>query len=364
MNSDPMQNILFEEVKNNRTPSVQYVLFRKDTILKRFCIGFSDISKRNVVEENASYKLYSITKTFTALAILRLAEQNILELDQPARIYLPEFPYKSNITVRQLLTHTSGIPNPMPLNWIHAESEHKSFDRDQFFKKIFAIKNKARSKPNEKYAYSNLGYILLGQIIEKVTGDTYERYVTGNIIRRLGLNASDLGFELDDFNLLVKGYQKTISFSNMLLGFLLDKSKFMGQTEGKWKPFKNFYVNGVSYGGLIGTSDALVKYGQELLLSNNRLISESSLAALFTENKTNDARNTGMCLSWYTGQLSGYQYFTHAGGGGGYYCEIRIYPGQGIGSAVFFNRTGFSDERYLDKVDKFYFESKGNHNLK
>ena len=67
-----------------------------------------------------------------------------------------------------------------------------------------------------------------------------------------------------------------------------------------------------------------------------------------------------MCLSWFTGELNGNKYFTHAGGGGGYYCEIRIYPDQGLGSVVFFNRTGFSDERYLDKVDKLYFESHEN----
>ena len=360
MNSDPMQNILFEEVKNNRAPSVQYALFNKDTILKRFCFGFSDVKNKKVADETASYKLYSITKTFTALAILQLAEQGRLELDQPARIYLPEIPYKTNITIRQLLTHSSGIPNPMPLSWIHAESEHQSFDRDQFFKKIFAIKNKTKSRPNEKYAYSNLGYILLGQIIEKVTGTSYERYVSDNIIRRIGLNESDLGFELSDINLLAKGYHKTVSFSNLLLGLLIDKSKFMGQTEGKWKPFKNFYVNGVSYGGLIGTPDALIKYIQELLILNNRLLSESSRVMLFTENMTNDNKKTGMCLSWFTGQSDGYKYYTHAGGGGGYYCEMRIYPDQGIGSVVFFNRTGFSDERYLDKVDKLYFESHGN----
>jgi D-alanyl-D-alanine carboxypeptidase len=360
MNFDPVENLLSEEVKNNRTPSVQYVLFNKDTILKRLCFGFSDIKNKKVVDETTSYKLYSITKTFTALAILQLAEQNKLNLDQPARIYLPEMPYKTDITIRQLLTHSSGVPNPMPLSWIHAESEHQSFDRDQFFKKIFAIKDKTKSQPNEKYAYSNLGYILLGQIIEKITGASYEMYVSDNIIRRIDLNATEMGFELSDVKLLAKGYHKTVSFSSLLLGFLFDKSKFMGKTEGKWKPFKDFYVNGVSYGGLTGTPDALIKYIRELMILNNRLLAENARVMLFTENITNDKKKTGMCLSWFTGQLDGNKYFTHAGGGGGYYCEMRIYPDQGIGSVVFFNRTGFSDERYLDKVDKYYFESQRN----
>ena len=79
---------------------------------------------------------------------------------------------------------------------------------------------------------------------------------------------------------------------------------------------------------------------------------------LFTENLTNKGRSTGMCLSWFKGELNGQKFFTHAGGGGGYYCEIRIYPETGIGSVVFLNRTGLFDQRFLDKVDIFYLKSR------
>jgi hypothetical protein len=78
---------------------------------------------------------------------------------------------------------------------------------------------------------------------------------------------------------------------------------------------------------------------------------------LFQENKTNKNKNTGMCMSWFSGELNSVKYFAHAGGGGGYYCEIRIYPHIKMGSVIFFNRTGMSDERYLDKVDRFYINA-------
>jgi len=64
-------------------------------------------------------------------------------------------------------------------------------------------------------------------------------------------------------------------------------------------------------------------------------------------------KKTGMCLAWFSGELDGNRCFAHAGGGGGYYCEIRIYPDIKKGSAIFFNRTGMSDERFLDKTDRF-----------
>jgi D-alanyl-D-alanine carboxypeptidase len=60
-----------------------------------------------------------------------------------------------------------------------------------------------------------------------------------------------------------------------------------------------------------------------------------------------------MCLSWHSGKLNGQRYYTHAGGGGGFYFEIRIYPELGLGSVVMFNRTGMSDIRFLDKTDSY-----------
>ena len=128
----------------------------------------------------------------------------------------------------------------------------------------------------------------------------------------------------------------------------------MAKAEDKWKPFNDYYVNGTSYGGLIGTSDALVKYIQELLQPDYKLITGYYKELLLTENFTSTNKGTGMCLSWFSGKLHGKQYFTHAGGGGGYYCEIRIYPSLGIGSVIAFNRTGMKDERFLDSIDSYF----------
>jgi D-alanyl-D-alanine carboxypeptidase len=349
-----IDNILIKQVKDNKTPSVQYVIFNKDSVIHRFKFGFSDIKNKQKTKENTTYNAYSVTKTFTAVSILQLAEQKKLDIDQPAKKYLPQFPYSSDITIRQLMTHSAGIPNPIPLSWIHVKDEHKLFDRNHFFSKIFIKNNKTKSKPNQKYSYSNLGYVLLGQLIEKVSGLSYEDYIRTNILQPLDIKPNELDFIIADSNLHSKGYHKKYSFSNVILGLLIDKSKYVGATEGKWNSFKDNYVNGVSYGGLIGTPNSFVKYIQELLKPNCKLITDDSKKMLFTENCTSNNKTSGMCLSWFCGQLNGKQYFAHAGGGGGYYCEIRIYPDLGIGSVIMFNRTGLSDERYLDKLDKYY----------
>jgi CubicO group peptidase (beta-lactamase class C family) len=346
-NMTDVKQILTNEIESDKSPSVQYYFFDKDSIIESFQWGFADVAKQKAVNENTTYNAFSVTKTFTALAILQLIESGKIDLNQRIVHYLSDFPYGEDVTVKQILNHTAGIPNPIPLDWIHLDSEYQSFDRNTFFQSVIDKNNKVKSKPGEKYAYSNLGYVILGQLIEKISGQTYEEYVLEHIIQKLPISSNDLTFTITDNETHATGYHKRMSFSNLVLGFLIDKSKFMGATEGKWRAFKHFYVNGVSYGGLIGTPTAFVTYIQELLKDDSNLISNEYKQMLFQENK-----NTGMCLSWFTGELNGVKYFAHAGGGGGYYCEIRIYPEINRGSVIFFNRTGMSDERYLDKLDK------------
>jgi D-alanyl-D-alanine carboxypeptidase len=353
---DKIDEILLEQVNANRTPSVAYYLFDQDRIIKKASYGLADIKTNKQVDEQTTYNAFSVTKTFTALAVLQLADEKKLDINKPIKNYLPEFPYADKITVKQVLSHSAGIPNPIPLNWIHLESEHSKFNRNIFFKKIFEKHSKVKSKPNEIFAYTNLGYFILGQLIEKVSKQSYERYITENIINKIGLDRSEMSFEITAQH--ATGYNKRVSFANFIIGFFVDKSKYMKPSEGKWKPYTYFYPNGASYGGLIGKPIGFVKYIQELLKDDIRIISEDYKKLLFQENYTNNGKSTGMCLAWFTGMLKGIRYFTHAGGGGGYYCELRIYPDKGLGSVIFFNRTGMSDARFLDRLDKIYFEFK------
>jgi D-alanyl-D-alanine carboxypeptidase len=350
-----IDRILTAEVDNHATPSVQYMFFNSDRIIHKFSYGDADVINHIPVNEATTYNYYSITKTFTALAILQLASLKLINIDEPVIKFLPEFRYSPEITVKQLLTHTAGIPNPIPLKWIHPADEHKNFDGKKFFDQIFLKNIKTKFSPGERFSYSNLGYVVLGMLIEKVSGMTYEKYITDNILRKLYL-LSDIGFTVADPARHAKGYHKRMSFSYFVLGFLIDKEKSFDGTEGKWKSFLPAYVNGAAYGGITGSPESLIKYVREYLKPDSGLIPDGFKKVLFMENHTRDNKATGMCLSWFTGKLNGKQYFTHAGGGGGYYCEIRVYPEEKSGSVILFNRTGMSDERFLDKTDRYYIE--------
>lgn len=350
-----MKNInafLQNEIETNNTPSVQYSFFTTDSTIFSYSNGSADILNDKNVNSTTRYNLYSVTKTFTALAILQLAEQGKLSLNESASAYLPSFPYSTDITVLQLLNHTSGVPNPMPLNWIHLPDDHSKFDRNTFFSVIFHQHHELRYEPGSRFSYSNLGYILLGQIVENISGQTFEGYVNENIIHRAGISPDDLSFRLDT-QAQAKGYQKRWTITNAVLGCFIDKHKFMSSAEGTWKPFRFFYNNGAPYGGMFGTIAGLQQYAQVLLTSDSVLIGEEYKQILFTEAIAGN-KPTGMSLSWFKGEIKGHTYYTHAGGGGGYYVELRVYPALGVGSVIMFNRTGLHDERMLDKADSYF----------
>ncbi|ULQ53184.1 serine hydrolase domain-containing protein [Flavihumibacter fluvii] len=345
---------LQHEVMNNKTPSIQYAFFDADSTIYSFQYGLRDIKESKMVDATTTYNVFSITKTFTAIAVLQLAQAGLVELKAPMQKHLPWFPYGDTITVEQVLQHTAGIPNPLPLRWSHLAAEHAQFNRDLFFAQVFEKHDRLKSAPGKKFSYSNLGYVLLGQLIEHISGKTFEAFIKENILDKARIPRSDLDFVIDPA-VHAKGYQKYWSFTNALLGVLINKQKFMDAREGKWKPFRNFYVNGTPYGGLIGSAKGLTRYAQVLLDNKNLLLDETHLKMLFTESKI-AGQPTGMSLSWFTGSLKGNLYYAHAGGGGGYYVELRVYPELGVGSVVLNNRSGMRDERMLDKTDVYFLQ--------
>jgi CubicO group peptidase (beta-lactamase class C family) len=121
-------------------------------------------------------------------------------------------------------------------------------------------------------------------------------------------------------------------------------------------------MNGYAFGGLIGNARGFAKYLQ-MLLRDSILISNKQKARLFEKQKIESGKPIDMCLSWFPGKLDKEVYYTHSGGGGAYYCELRIYPDKKIASVIMLNRTGVSDERILDKIDRYFLQGDNERNF-
>ena len=147
--------------------------------------AFRETSDSNDEGARSLFRIGSVTKLFTALAVMKLEDDGLIDIDQPVFAYLPRFSVKrrfsdSNpVTIRHLLTHHSGLPtNILKGQW----------SNDHFTTIIEQLRNEYLTyPPNFVYSYSNIGYSLLGAMIEEVSGQSYESYITENIIRPLGM---------------------------------------------------------------------------------------------------------------------------------------------------------------------------------
>ena len=144
-------------------------------------------------QPNTKHRLGSITKQFTAMLILQLVAEGKLDLNKPITTYLPDYPKTSGaiITSHHLLTHTSGIPNYTSFPKFMEDESRNPYTPEAFLK-IFAEKP-LDFKPGEKFSYSNSGYFLLGVLIEKLSGKSYEQMLQDKIFTPL--NMKDTGYD-------------------------------------------------------------------------------------------------------------------------------------------------------------------------
>lgn len=150
--------------------------------------GYSNFAKKEALTDESVYQLASVSKQFTAVAILILKEKGKLKLDDDIRAYLPSLPYKG-ITIKNLLQHTGGLPNYMWMlehNW---ESEDIPRNTD-VIKMMSELDVPKYFSPGRRHDYSNTGYVVLASIIEKITGTSFADFVETNIFSPLGMNSS------------------------------------------------------------------------------------------------------------------------------------------------------------------------------
>lgn len=179
----------------SEVPGLQYIAVTADRVLFEYAGGWADIQGQKAMTLDTTLMAYSMTKTFTAVAILQLAEQRKLNLDDVIDRHLPNAAYHGHgITLRQLLIHTSGAPNPIPLRWVHLAAEDSIFNEGEALAAVLHEHPDLAFEPGRKFAYSNIGYWLLGKVVEQVTGQSYPSYIRGNILQPLRLSAQEMDF--------------------------------------------------------------------------------------------------------------------------------------------------------------------------
>lgn len=276
--------------------------------------GFANRELNVAATPDTVFRLASITKQFTAAAILKLAEEGKLSLDDPASKFYTEAPAAwSNVTLRHLLAHRSGIGDYTSL----PDFFEKLAANDRTPAEIMAMTKDQplSSQPGEKFAYNNSGYVLLGLVIEKVTGQTYADHVSNAFFKPLGMTHS--------------GYDDTKTL-------LPHRAAGYGMEGGKWVNAQYLSMTlPHAAGSLYSTVDDLLIWEEALF--GGKVISQASLAQMTTDN--GGKYGFGLVID----ELGGHRNIWHNGGINGFSTHMNRFVDDGLTVIVLSNlETGAS----------------------
>lgn len=342
----------------SKTPGIQYIVVNSTNVLFEYAGGWADIRRRVPVDSATTMMAYSMSKTITAIAVLQLVEAEKVGLADPVERYVDSLPYGSSVTVRQLISHTSGVPNPIPLRWVHPAGGHGSFDGNVALAGVLRDHPRLLFEPGTKYAYSNIGYWLLGKVVERASGQTFSAYVCEHILRPLAIAPEELGYVVADPAHHATGYLEKYSLMNLGKVFLLDRD-LIGDYSGRWLEIRSHYLNGPAFGGLVGAASGFATFLQDQLCERSVLFNDTTRRLLYAPQYTDGGTPIAMTLGWHIGDLDDTRFFYKEGGGGGFHCMMRLYPRDGVGTVVMTNATGFDVRRLLDTTDASFITSLG-----
>jgi CubicO group peptidase (beta-lactamase class C family) len=304
-----MDQVVQSYVQNKTFMGTVLVARGSDVILSK---GYGSANLEWDVPNTPStkFRLGSITKQFTAASILLLEEHGKLKLDDPIKSYLPDAPAAwDRITIFNLLTHSSGIPNFTNL----PEYQTMQLSETPLAKSIATVRDKPLDFfPGERMSYSNTGYILLGYVIEKVSGGSYEKFVQDNIFTPLGMKGS--------------GYDSN--------------SAIIAHRAAGYAPSPNGPVNAGfvhmsiphAAGALYSTTEDLLRWEQGLF--GGKVVSAASLQKMTTPFKNNYALGVTVQTS------DGRKVVQHGGGIQGFNTFLAYYPDDKLTVAVLANING------------------------
>lgn len=335
---------------DGEAPGVQYVVVSADRVRFAYAGGWADLARRRVMDSATTLMTYSMSKTFTAVAVLQLAEAGKLQLDDPVARYVPSQPYGPTVTIRQLLAHTGGLPNPLPLRWVHPAAAHAGFDDAGALDSILRKHADRSTEPGRRYGYSNIGYWLLGRVVERASGETFPDYMRTHVFAPLGPQAASLGYDVPDAARHARGYLERYSMMNLFKGFLIDGA-LLGEAEGRWVNIRDHHVNGAAFGGMVATAGGVAAFLQDQLRPTSALLGPQGARWLREQQRRADGELVPMTLGWHVDQDDGQTILYKEGGGGGFHAMMRLYPEAGVGTVLLTNATGINVRHALDALD-------------
>lgn len=317
--------MLSEKFKSNETGAT-VLISKKGQVIYKKAFGMANLELNVPMQTENVFRIGSISKQFTAVAILQLMDQGKLSLQDDVTKFIPDYPTRGHkITIEHLLTHTSGIKSYTNMIEFGAISrlDKKPEELIQFFKN-----QPMEFAPGTKWNYNNSGYFLLGYIIEKVSNKTYPEYIEENIFKALGMNNSYYGSDSKIIKNRAAAYGKD------------DKGFVNAEPLSMALPY--------AAGSLQSTVEDLYKWNQAV--HTYKLVKKETLDKAFTPYVLADGKKTDYGYGWGIDNIQGSTAIQHGGGIPGFLTMGIYLPKEDVFVAVFSNCDCNSPEETAVKL--------------
>jgi CubicO group peptidase (beta-lactamase class C family) len=365
-NITELETFLTQLVASHNPPGLSIVVVKDGKLVYNRAFGLADGPKQIAATPETVYHWWSMTKIVTAIAILQLQEQGRLRLDDPVTVYLPDFTVQypagsQPMTIRHLLNHSAGLADPVPamLGWVHYQDE--LVDQTALLKRHLPNHQKLQFTPGSKATYTNLGYMVLGAVIEAVSGQSYEDYVTEHILRPLAMTQTGFLYTPAMRGQEASGSQPVVHLFTPLLPFFLDTGALIRERTGRVLWLNRVYIDASPPSGLIGPAPdvarLLLAYLNEGELDGVRILAPQSVA-LMTGASHVPGEGPNMAaypnghhgLGWYVIPESQRRRLQHDGAGPGFATTMRLYPEAELGIAILANGTDLDRDGLADRL--------------
>lgn len=302
-------------VDSTPVPSVAIAVLRGGDVLALKAFGYAELERQRPATAETVYRIGSLTKQFTAAAIMRLVEQGRIRLDDDVSKYVPGFPLRGQrVTLRHLLNHTSGIHNyTAKPEWARRWADDLSPDSIT----AFVARDTFDFAPGTRYSYSNTGYVLLGMVIEKVSNGPYAAFIDREFFKPLGLTGSSYCPSLPADPAFAVGYDRR--------GGSTVPTAYLSMTH----PY--------AAGALCMTAPDFLAW--QRALSAGRVVSPASYARMTTPDTLIGGRRMTYGFGLGVGMLEGHRAISHSGGINGFTSFHFHFPDDSLGIVVFDNST-------------------------
>jgi CubicO group peptidase (beta-lactamase class C family) len=326
---DRVDEYILKHMEEKQIPGLALIVLEAGRIVRAEGYGLANIEHDVPVRPNTIFQSASVGKQFTAAAVMMLAESGKIGLDDPVGEYLDDIPENwSDITVRHLLNHTSGLKD------YDEEIDLRRDYTEEEFLRVFA-EQPPDFAPGEHWSYSNTGYVLLGMIIRAASGQYWGDFVARRIFSPLGMKTARVISEADIIPHRAAGYR------------LVD-GRIKNQ---EWvSPSLNSTADGALYFSVLD----LARWDAALYTED--LLSQASREVMWSPARLNDGREVGYGLGWWVGEVRGHRVVQHSGGWQGFSSHIARYIDDSLTVAVLTNGDFVEPLPIVRRIAGFYNE--------